>query len=64
MVWNTLHKNNGNVLCNLKKKKNAAQKNSSATRTNRLIFLSNCAVCGMKKPRFIKNQEATRLELH
>ena len=47
-----------------KKKKNAAQKNSSATRTNRLIFLSNCAGCGMKKPRFIKNQEATRLELH
>ena len=25
------------------------------------MLVSNCAVCGKKKSRFIKNQEATRL---
>ena len=46
--------------------KNAANKNSSTRRTkqNRLMLASNCAVCGKKKLRFIKNQEASRLELH
>ena len=46
-------------------KKNAANKNSSfrRTRQNRLMLASNCAICGKKKSRFIKNQEASRLEL-
>ena len=38
-------------------KKNAANKNSSFRKTNqnRLMLVSNCAVCGKKKLRFIKN---------
>ena len=33
--------------------------NSSVRRTkqNRLMLLSNCAVCGEKKSRFVKNQK-------
>ena len=40
-------------------KKNTAYKNSSAERTkqNRLTLVSNCAVFGDKKSKFIKNQE-------
>ena len=36
-----------------------ANKNSSTKKTkqNRLMLLSNCAICGKKKPTFIKNQE-------
>ena len=39
--------------------KNNANKNSSVRRTkqNRLMLVSNCAICGKKKLRFIKNQE-------
>ena len=44
-------------------KKNTANKNSSVRRTkqNRLMLVSNCAICGEKKSRFIKNQEASVL---
>ena len=47
-------------------KKNTANKRSGVRRTkqNRLILASNCAICGKKKSRFIKNQEVSRLELH
>ena len=40
-------------------KKNTASKNSSnrKTKQNRLMLLSNCAVCGKKKSTFIKNKE-------
>ena len=40
-------------------KKNAGNKNSSVrvTKQNRLMLLSNFAVCGKKKSKFIKNQE-------
>ena len=40
-------------------KKNNANQNSNVRRSkqNRLILVSNCAVCGKKKSRFIKNQE-------
>ena len=40
-------------------KKYTANKNASnrKNKQNRLMFLSNCAVCGKKKPTFIKNQE-------
>ena len=30
----------------------------SKTRNNRAMLLSKCAICGSKKSRFIKNQEA------
>ena len=30
-------------------------------RQNKLITVSNCAICGKKKSRFIKNQETGRL---
>ena len=33
----------------------------SETSNGRTIILSKCAICGSKKPRFIKNQEAKRL---
>ena len=31
--------------------------NVRKTKQNRLMLLSNCAVCGKKKPTFIKNKE-------
>ena len=31
------------------------------TKQNRLMLVWNCAICGKKKLRFIKNQEASRL---
>ena len=47
-------------------KKNTVNKNSTLTRTkqNRLMLVSNCAISGKKKSKFIINQEASRLELH
>ena len=47
-------------------KKNTANKNSSVRRNkqNRLMFASICTVYDKKKSRFIKNQEASTLELH
>ena len=33
----------------------------SASSNGRVIILSKCAICGSKKSRFIKNQEAKRL---
>ena len=33
----------------------------SKTSNNRTMILSKCAICGSKKSRFIKNQEANRL---
>ena len=33
----------------------------SASRNGRTIILSKCAICGSKKSRFIKNQEAKGL---
>ena len=40
-------------------KQNTESKNSSVRKTkqNRLMLLSNYAVCGNKKPSFIKNQK-------
>ena len=40
-------------------KKNTANENSSVRKTkqNRLMLLSNCAVCGKKKSTFIKNKK-------
>ena len=34
------------------------------TKQNALILSSNCAVCGRKNSRFIRNQDTSRLELH
>ena len=40
-------------------RKYTANKNSSVTKTkqNRLMLISNCAVCGKKRSTFIKNKE-------
>ena len=47
-------------------KQNTANKNSSVRRTkqNKLMLLSNSVACSKKNSRFIKNQEASRLQLH
>ena len=47
--------------CCVRWKENTTKKNSSVRRTkqNRLMILSNCAICGKKKSRFIRNQEAS-----
>ena len=44
-------------------KKYTANENSSAKQTeqNRLMLLSDCAVCGRKKSTFIKNKELLNL---
>ena len=44
-------------------KKNTANKNSVIRKTKqiRLIILSNCGVCGKKKPTFIKNKKKIQM---
>ena len=44
-------------------KKNIANEISSfrKTKQNRLMLLSNCAVCGKKKSTFIKNKELNKI---
>ena len=36
-------------------KTNTANKNSRRTKQSKLMLVSNCAVCGKKESRFIKN---------
>ena len=47
----------------LKCKKDTENINSKVSKTsnNRTMILSKCAICGSKKSRFIKNQEAKGL---
>ena len=47
----------------LKCRKNTESKNPKVARTKngRIMLLSKCAVCDSKKPKFIKEQEASRL---
>ena len=49
----------------LKCKRNAESENSKVVRTKngRIMVSSNCAVCGSKKSRFMKEQEAKRLQI-
>ena len=49
--------------CCLKYRKDTENINSKVSKTsnNRTMILSKCAICGSKKSRFIKNQEAKRL---
>ena len=58
---NTLKYKNG-INC-LKCRKNTENINPkvSKTSTGRTMVLSKCAICGSKRSRFIKNQEAKRL---
>ena len=44
----------------LKCRKDTKNVNSKVSKTsnNRIMVLSKCAICGSKKSRFIKNQEA------
>ena len=48
LLWSILYKNNGNVLRHLKKY--TANENSGVgkIKQNRLMFLSNCSICGKK----------------
>ena len=48
------------------KKKNTVNKNSSLRRTkqNKLILVSNCAVCCKKKSKLLRNLETSRLKLY
>ena len=47
----------------LKCRKNTENRNSnvSSTTNGRVMILSKCGICGSKKSRFIKNQEAKGL---
>ena len=47
----------------LKCRKNTERKNPKVTKTKsgRIMLLSKCAVCDSKKPKFITQQEASRL---
>ena len=47
----------------LKCRKNIASKNPKVVKTKngRLMVLSNCAVCGSKKTKFIEEQKASEL---
>ena len=47
----------------LKCRKNTENINSKVSKTSdgKTMILSNCAICGSKKPRFIKKQEASAI---
>ena len=47
----------------LKCRKDTEKINSKVSKTsnNRIMVLSNCKMCGSKKSRFVKNQEAKKL---
>ena len=47
----------------LKCRKNTESRNPNALKTNNegIMLLLNCAVCDSKKPRFVKEQEASEL---
>ena len=47
----------------LKRRKDSENINLKVSKTSngRTMLLSNCAICGSKKSRFINNQEAKRL---
>ena len=50
--------------CSLKCRKNTENINPRVSKTSNgktMVLLSNCAICGSKKSRFIKNQEAKGL---
>ena len=49
--------------CKKKKKKNTEGKNPSVenTKNGRIMLSANCAVCGSKKSKFIKEQVASGL---
>ena len=56
------------LYCSRCKKKKKKKKNTenidpkvSASSNGRIMILSKCAICGSKKSRFIKNQEAKGL---
>ena len=62
-IWNiNMYKYKMKTYC-LKCKKDTENINPKVSKTSnrRTMLLSNCAICGGKKWRFIKNQEATGL---
>ena len=58
LPWNIIYKIQWKRIAS-NVKKYTANENSSARKSkqNRIIILSNCAVCGKKKSTFIKNKE-------
>ena len=46
---------------NCKKNTDSVNPSASATSNGRTMMLSKCAICGSKKSKFIKNQEAKGL---
>ena len=47
----------------MKCRKNTESKNPKVVKKpGRIMILSNCAVCGCKTPRFIKEQEASGIQ--
>ena len=59
-VWNRKYKSNLTVWGAKKYTKNINPRVSN-TSNGKTMILSKCAICGSKKSRFIKNQEAKRL---
>ena len=47
--------------CKKKKKTESVDPNVSATINGKTMILSNCAICGSKRSKFIKRQEAKGL---
>ena len=62
MQWNTLH-TTMETYCVSCKKILRRKSNDTRTRQKGLILVSNCAVYGKEKSRFVKNP-ASGLELH
>ena len=64
MLWNILYKNNENLLCQIVLFVVIKDQDSLKVKkwVDYLVYdRSNCAVCGDKRSRFIKSQEASGL---
>ena len=61
MIENFKHKIMSSFCLKCKKNTENINRRNSKTENNKTIILSKCAICGRKKSKYIKEQEAKRL---
>ena len=59
MLWNILYKTMETYYVNCKENTVNINTSDGRKKQNRLMLVSNCAICSKKKLSFIKNQEAS-----
>ena len=61
LYWSMLQKQDEDLLCEIRRDTENIDPKMVRTKNNRLIMQSKCPVCGIKKWRFMKEQEAKGL---